>query len=118
MDSPRGATYGLWPGQLATDVADDGITDAGDVAILGYVVSDCAARRLQDVASTVAGAAPPRAGWARPAMNGDPTRAVYVCSTVGFQCLWQVMRILNRRCRLRIGSKLQELKRRHTALRK
>ena len=37
---------------------------------------------------------------------------------VGFQCLWQVMRILNRRCRLRIGSKLQELRRRHTALRK
>jgi hypothetical protein len=36
-------------------------------------VSDCAARRLHDVASTVAGAAPPAAGWARPAMNGNPT---------------------------------------------
>ena len=37
---------------------------------------------------------------------------------LGFQCLWQTMRILNRRCRLRIGPKLRELRRGQTALRK
>jgi hypothetical protein len=46
----------------------DGMTEPTDVAHLGYSGSDWAARRLRDVASRVAGAAPPTAGlgW-----NGD-----------------------------------------------
>jgi len=47
--------------------------------------------------------------------TADPNYAA-MSYAPGFQCLWQTMRILNRRCRLRIGTQLQDLKLRQGAL--
>jgi hypothetical protein len=48
--------------------------------------------------------------------TSDPSYAA-MSYAAGFQCLWQTLRILNRRCRLHIGIPLRDLKRRQVALR-
>ena len=52
-----------------TDVAHDGMTCLTNVVHFRHSGSDCAARRLQDLARKVAGAAPPPAGWAGTAIG-------------------------------------------------
>jgi hypothetical protein len=45
------------------------MTQLTNVAHFGHSASDCAARRLQDVARKTAGAAPSPAGWAATAIG-------------------------------------------------
>ena len=47
--------------------------------------------------------------------TADPNQVAMALAT-GFQCLWQTMRLLNSRCRLRIGRDLIDLRRRQLAL--
>lgn len=47
--------------------------------------------------------------------TSDPSQ-VAIALAIGFQCLWQTMRLFNSRCRLGLGAELQRLRRQQLAL--
>lgn len=51
-------------------------------------------------------------------MTTADANQVAMALATGFQCLWQTMRLFNKRCRLGIGRDLQELRRKQIALRR